>query len=563
MRGGHTSVERRPGGVPAAQAGHRILTCCHDTGPFLAHIVDGRWVKSTPIEPHLPVGHNAYAVRNRLDSPDRIRYPMKRVDFDSRRARNTRNRGRSQFVRISWDEALDLVARELQRVRQQYGPSGVLECPIGHQWIGSLHNGRAWSDRFFALLGNCSRITGNTSFTGWHPGGALTWGYGPVATNNAADILQNTRLIIHWASDVAVKRYGGYRQNYWLRRFKQAGIKQIVIDPYYSDTAALYGDEWMPILPETDEALMSAVAYVWITENRHDAQFLADHAIGFERFRDHVLGVTDKLPKTPQWAASVCRIDADRIRALACEWASQPTYVLCDYGGANRRHAAAQWSRMIITMQSLLGNIGRPGRGLGGLKYNTRGRGQKGIPEILTPLARPAGQTIRHAQFADAILNPPVRWTTVDSSNQITEHHYPREDSAPVKLVAFMSGSGSFLNQIPGTPDHVRALQSSEIEFVYCHAGWWHAAPKHSDLILPIRHVGERDDIVTWENYTVYSHTLVEPAGEARNDLDILSALAERIGFGGEFTTHKTSEQWLREIHDRLGLQIRFSFINI
>jgi trimethylamine-N-oxide reductase (cytochrome c) len=538
--------------------GRRVVTCCHDTGPFLAHVVDGRWVRSTPLEPNLPVGHNAYAVRNRIESPDRIRYPMKRADFDPRGARNTRGRGSSPYVRISWDEALDLVARELERVRSRFGPSAICLSPISHQWLAGLHSGREWSNRFFSLLGDCTRMVGGTSFTGWQPGGELVWGLGFAATNNAVDLLKNTRLIIHWASDVAVKRYNGYRQNEWLRRFKEAGIRQIVLDPYFNDTAALYGDQWIPILPETDEALMCAIAHLWIAESLYDREFVARCTVGFEEFRSYVLGESDGTPKTPRWAAPICGVPEQTIRRLAREWASEPTYVLCDYGGANRRHAAAEWSRMIVTMQALAGNIGRPGRGLGGLKFATRGDEQRGIPRLLPVAATAEGQTIRHGQFADAVLNPPIRWSTVNGAGRIEEKRYPLEGCSPIRMMAFMSESGWFLNQVPGTDDHVRAIGSPQIEFVYCHAAWWHAAPKFSDVILPVRHTGERDDIVAWENYTVYSHAVVEPEGEPRNDMEILADLAERLGFGEELTMGKTAEQWLRVLHADLELPLSF-----
>jgi len=131
----------------------RVLTCCHDTRPFYAHIVDGVWVKSTPIKPNLPVGHNAYAVRNRVNSPDRIRHPMKRVDFDPDGERNPQNRGRSLFERISWEEALNIVAGELNRVREAYGASAICHSHVSHQWKGSLHRNTDWADRFFPLLG--------------------------------------------------------------------------------------------------------------------------------------------------------------------------------------------------------------------------------------------------------------------------------------------------------------------------------------------------------------------------------------------------------------------------
>jgi trimethylamine-N-oxide reductase (cytochrome c) len=372
-------------------------------------------------------------------------------------------------------------------------------------------------------------------------------------------MLQNTKLIIHWASDLAAKRYNSHRQNYWLRRFKEAGIRQIVIDPYFNDTAALYGDEWIPVLPETDEALMAAIAYVWVTEDLVDKRFVETHTVGFDDFRDYVLGTSDGVPKTPTWAEHLCGVDDERIRELAHEWASEPTYVISDYGGANRRQGAAQWVRMLVTMQALLGNIGRPGRGLGLLSFDIRGKGQKGIPSLFPDAENHYRQFIRHAQFLEAIRDSATRWTTVSiPQGEIKEMRYPEEGCSRIKLIAFLSESGWILNQIPGVGSSLEGLQSPEIEFAYCHAAWWHSAPRFSDIILPVRHVGERDDIVEWENYTVYSHAIVEPAGEPKNDLDILIELAKRLGFEKELTLGKTPEQWLREIY--AGLELPFSF---
>jgi trimethylamine-N-oxide reductase (cytochrome c) len=537
----------------------KVLTCCHDTGPFLAHIIDGIWIKSTPIKQNLPVGHNAYAVRNRVYSPDRIRYPMKRVDFDLKGDRNTKNRGKSRFIRISWEEALDIVAIELNRIRETYGSSAICHSPVSHQWLGTLHRNTEWANRFFPLLGGCTKVVGGTSWTGWQPGGPLVWGLPITSTNNAADLLQNTKFIIHWSSDVAVKRYKGYRQNIWLRKFRDAGIKQVVIDPYFNDTAAIYGDEWIPILPETDEALMLAIAYVWITKNLHDERFISTHTVGFKQFKNYVLGVSNGVLKTPEWAARICGVNEEKIRELAHEWAAKSTYIVCDYGGANRRYGAASWTRMIITMQALLGNLGRPGRGAGLLSYNTRGKDQKGVSAIFPNIKNPYSQYIRHAQFFEALSDQPVQWTTaVMPLGEIKKMHYPAVGCSKIKLVAFMSGSGWFLNQIPGTKNHIQAIQSPEMEFIYCHAAWWHSAPKFADIILPIRHIGERDDIVQWENYAVYSHSVAEPLGEPKNDIDIFIELAKRLGFEKELSMGKKPEEWLREIYAKFEIPLSF-----
>lgn len=568
--------------LTSATAQEVLLTCCHDTGPFMAHVVDGVWRRSTPLKPNLPVFHNAYAVRDRLYSPGRIRYPMKRVDFDSKGERNTQNRGRSGFVRITWEEALDTVAAELKRITDKYGPSAVLLSPVTHQWAGAIHSTGGFmgppfyapdsglASRFFSLLGGATAVAGDTSWTGWTGGGPLSYGYAVTATNNSVDLLQNTKLIIHWATNTAVTipdiemQTAGYRRNIWLRRFKDAGIKQIVIDPYFNETAALYADQWLPILPETDEAMMLAIAYVWMKEDLYDKDFVASHTVGFEKFRDYVLGVSDSVPKTPEWAAKICdpggNVTADTVRELAHEWASEPAYVICQMGGANRRNNASSFARMIVTMQALLGNMGRPGRGLGYLQIPNTGKDQTPTPwnGMMPPAPNPVTQYIRHAQFSDAILKPPITWTSVELDGTISKLEYPAEGYSEVKLLAFMSGSGYFFNQTPGTNDHVRALQSQKLEFVYCHAPWWEAAAKFADIVFPVKHVGERDNIMTWENYTVYSHTVATPAGEPKNDFEVFVELAKRLGFDAELTLNKTIDEWLQDAYAQLGVPLAF-----
>ena len=137
------------------------------------------------------------------------------------------------------------------------------------------------------------------------------------ASNNAADILANSKVIIHWSSDPAVRTYNQYSMNIALQQYKAAGIKQIFIDPTFNDSAAVYGDQWIPIIPGTDEAMMAAIAYVWLTQNTYNQAFPSKYTYGFSQFQAYVLGTTDGTPKTAQWAAGICGVDAATITALA------------------------------------------------------------------------------------------------------------------------------------------------------------------------------------------------------------------------------------------------------
>ena len=556
-----------------------VIPYCDASGPYNAHLVNGVWTRSTPLKPNLPLGMAAFLLRNKLYSPSRVTYPMQRVDFDPAGNRNPQNRGKSGYVRISWDQALSTITNELQRVKNTYGNSAILTVPASNPWHGALHVSMGlwgppwtmlnagWAGQFFSLLGGATTIEGDTSLGGWTTAGPLTYGYQWTwDTNNIDDVLQNSKLVIHWSTDKV--RCGGSTgfgtesagMSLWLRRLKNAGIKQIIIDPYFNDTAAVYGDQWIPIIPETDEALMAAVAYTWITQNLVNSSYINTYTVGFQQFSDYITGNSDGVPKTSQWAAGICGIDADTITTLALEWASMPTYVVTFWGGANRRNNATNWVRMIVTLQALLGYIGVPGTGFGNLFATDSGVGQ--IPvgwsgNNYTGVNNPVAQTIRGEQIPDAILNGETSWVSVMSDGTIQQRSYPLPGNSQVHLIGWTSGTGRFLNQLPGTPGYVSAVQSPNIEFTFALVPFYEPSAIYSDVILPVKLVGERDDIFSWENYVVYSNALVQPTGEPMNDMDIFIALANQLGIG-DMSKGMTADQWLQSIFT--GLDVPMSY---
>jgi trimethylamine-N-oxide reductase (cytochrome c) len=548
-----------------------LMTSIADGGPFYAVIKNGSWVKSAPIKPNLPVAANTFLARQRNFAADRVRYPMKRVDFDPSGNRNTQNRGKSGFVRISWDEALDMVANELKRIKDQYGPAAVCEASILHQWVGSLHqcggsyllyppgeSHSGWASRFWTLYGGCTDLCGGNSNPANQAGGPITWGRTATwTTNSYADVLANSKLILYWAVDYGLKSYSSYSQNYYLKQLQLAGKKQIVIDPFYNDTAAAYGCEWMSIVPNTDEAMMVAIAYVWFTESLIDEAFAKSHTVGFDEFKSYVLGVSDGVQKTPEWAEQICGVSADRIRNLAHEWVSGPTFIVHSVGGANRRDNGTEWCRLLVVLQTISGNIGLPGGGHGGLSFDTRPSTMKSfgsIPAMKTPLQ----QHIFHVFLNDAINNPPITWNSIGTDGEIYEYTYPKPGLPEIRALACNGGTGFTLNQNPGTPRHIAAVQNQKIEFVYVLTPWWHTAAKYSDVVLPARYIGERDDLVQWENLSIFMHTVCEPVPEARNDMDIFTGLAERLGFADKLTEGKSADQWLREFYDAGNVPMTF-----
>ena len=140
--------------------------------------------------------------------------------------------------------------------------------------------------------------------------------YGSVMVGHSRDDLLNSRLIIMWGWDPA-RMISGTNTMFHLIRAKEAGAKVIGIDPRYHDSAATLADQWVPIRPGSDTAMMVSMAYVMITENLQDQKFLDQYTVGFDKFRDYVLGREDGIEKTPEWAEQITGVAAATIKALS------------------------------------------------------------------------------------------------------------------------------------------------------------------------------------------------------------------------------------------------------
>ena len=168
--------------------------------------------------------------RARVYSDERILYPMKRVDFDPNGERNPQNRGKSGYERISWDEALDLVAGEMKRIRAEYGPEAITSRASSHHNWGNLgYRSAAWA-RFFNLIGFTDILDNPDSWEGWHWGATHAYGFfwrlgNPEHYDLLEDALRNTELIIHWGNDPDSTHgiYGGNESAMWRLWLKELG----------------------------------------------------------------------------------------------------------------------------------------------------------------------------------------------------------------------------------------------------------------------------------------------------------------------------------------------------
>src|SRR4030042_711894 len=283
------------------------------------------------------------AYRQRVYAPDRLLYPLKRVG----------QRGEGRFERISWDEALDTVAGELKRIRDTYGAASIILAQMTGD-VCSLNNFGAM-DRLLCMAGGYTSPWGVTSFQAGVYASLVTYGTW-FASNNRDDLL-NSRLIIMWGWDPA-NTITGTNTCWYLARAREAGARIVSVDPRHTDSAAVLADHWIPIRPGTDTAMLIAMAHVMIKEKLYDEAFIATYTVGFDRFKDYVMGSVDGVPKTPAWAEAITGVSSGTIEQLAREYAATRPAALMTGIAPGRTAYGEQYHRAAITLAAMTGNAG-------------------------------------------------------------------------------------------------------------------------------------------------------------------------------------------------------------
>ena len=285
----------------------------------------------------------AYAWRKTIYHPDRARYPMKRVG----------ERGQRTFVRISWDEALNTIVDRTREIGQEYGPYCVLgELPV-LQWVGpwgfltwgeSSHCGFTLPD--LVTLGYCQGSLDVTDFE----------------RHEYTDIF-NTKLMLWFGGNPAVCEATAY----WVMLAKERGIPIIIVDPFYSVSAEVYADQWIPIRPGTDLAMLLAMANVLFKENLYDTNYV-DRFVeptGFQKWREYILGQTGgpdgRVDRSPEWAEKICGVPAETIRHLTRLYASAKPCYFKLHRSATRQLYGENAGRAAIYLQAMTGNLGVSG----------------------------------------------------------------------------------------------------------------------------------------------------------------------------------------------------------
>jgi anaerobic selenocysteine-containing dehydrogenase len=555
--------------------------------------------------------------KNRVYSPNRVLYPMKRVDWDPKGERNPQNRGKSGYVRISWDEAADLVASEIRRVVDTYGISAILSQSDGHAETRIVHSAHGCSKTLLDLLGDCTwQLRNADSWEGWYWGAKHVWGCEPVGeqmtqSNLFPDIAEHSEMLLFWGCDPETTTWGFVGQLpsrlcYW---FKDLGIKQVYVCPDLNYGAAVHADKWIPIRPNTDAALQFAIAYVWITEGTYDKEYVATHVVGFDKIEDYVLGKEDGVPKTPAWAAEITGIPSRTIKALARQWAKKATSIAHSNGGCYIRgaysHEPARMEVVLLGMQGL----GGPGRHqvkmiewgvFGGEKPSKTGAmtwdGTGDLHNPPQPRAevypvvmaantgwRPgaAGYEVSGTEpdyipkpiipkdlVHDALNNGSASWYGMTTcrmlkEDQFVKYSYPMEGCSRIRMI--WTDTPCWITCWNDSNSYIKGLRQPEIECIVAEHPWMENDCQFADLVLPVSTKLETDDIsadVLSGQFSAlfYDAKAIEARGESKSDYEVSCFIAEKMGLLEQHTRGATVPDLIKRGFDNSGVQDRVTY---
>ncbi|NJD59879.1 MAG: dimethyl sulfoxide reductase subunit A, partial [Anaerolineae bacterium] len=519
-------VSRIRVGCPAHNCGGRCL--------LIAHVENGRITRldtddrpDSLAAPQLRACARGRAYLRRQYHPDRLQFPLKRVG----------ERGAGQFVRCSWEEAITMLAGELERVKAKYG-NEALFVPYGTGSYNQL-NGSHTARRLMNLFGGCLGIYNSYSW------GAINIAtptvYGTLVTGNQRQDWLNSRYIIMWGWNPAEMR-DGTNSDYFVKLAHQNGARVVCIDPRHSLSAASLADEWIPIRPGTDVAMMSAMVYVMLTEGLYDADFVRTHCMGWdgsqmppgaeqaESYSEYLLGSRDGFPKTPEWAEAITAVPAATITRIAREYATIKPGVLYQGYGMQRRAYGEQVVRAGCVLAAITGNLGIRGGWASGLGTQAPDGGP--FWTVFPTGANPVKASIPVFLWSEAVLRGHEMTATdgVIGANQL---------KTDIKLI-YAVATNCLINQ-HGDVNRSAAIIRDEkkVEFFAVQDNFLTPTAKFADLVLPACTQFETwglEDGWKYGDEVILQPKLVEPLGECKSDYRICADLAERLGFGDAYT---------------------------
>jgi anaerobic dimethyl sulfoxide reductase subunit A len=507
------------------------------------------------------------SIRRTVTAADRLKYPMKRKSWQPGGGDNVNGqlRGVDDWERITWDEAIKYIADEYRRIMDTYGPRAFLATGQDER---KMTGGKIGSG-ILNMLGGCLTTFGEQSDGGAPVPSFLMWGFYDSGLTNGIDRMaqRHTKLQVLWGFNSGWCQSAGDQYNL-LTAKKQADTKVILIDVWFNPTAQSYVDQWIPIRPSTDGALMEALAYEMITNNLVDQDFLDRCTVGFdadhmpadakinENFKDYILGTYDGLPKTPEWASPITGVPVETIKQLAQEMGTVKPMSLKGARGLTRCYYGNRVAQLFYTIGWMTGNLGAVGTD------NALLTGTFGTKNGKS-LVRRGGNSWRYPKnpiCSEPRASDETTFGGFDASREygiaFTEWHKaiidgeytlpnPRNEKRSCDIKCIMcENARNGTNAQTGNYLSVEAYR--KVEFVVHQEMYMKVGPMYSDIVLPAKAHPEiefslRNSQVP-EAFIMGTNALPQYY-ETKDDIEIYFLLCDALGFGEDIAPRTTIKQ--------------------
>ena len=536
-------------------------------GAVRAKVINGKLAEIKPFEFDKHPTEMIQGIKGILYGESRVRYPMVRLDWLKHREKSDRlQRGDNRFVRVSWDEALDLFYQELERIQQNYGPWALHTANVGWRSSGQFHSCGNHMIRAIAMHGHSVGTVGDYSTGAGQTILPYVLGSTEVYSQGTSweIILKETENLIFWANDPIknlqvgwnCETHEAYAYFEQLKeKVKNNAIKVVCVDPVKSKTQNYLGCDHFYVNPQADMPFMLAIAHTLYTENLYDKAFLDVYTLGFEKFVPYLLGETeDKIAKTPEWAAPICGVSAEKIREFARMLAGKRTQLIFGWAIQRQQHGEQPYW-MGAVLAAMLGQIGLAGGGISyAHHYSSVGVSSSGasmpgsFPSNLDEGQTPKYNNKDYQGYSEVI---PVARTTdaLLHAGETIDYNGKKITYAPYKMAIF-SGCNQWSRQ-----SQLNKMKQAfqKLETVVSLNYSWTATCRFSDIVLPACTPFERNDIDAYGSYSnrgvLAMHKLVEPMYEARSDFEIFKGLCERFGKAEEYCRGMDEMEWVERLY--------------
>ncbi|MDX1808840.1 MAG: molybdopterin-dependent oxidoreductase [Sulfurospirillaceae bacterium] len=517
-------------------------------GAFYAFVQDGKILDIVPQEPDDRPGMMK-ALVDRNYSNSRVKYPYVRKSFLEGKANHKEYRGNDEFIRVSWDKALDLVTRELKKTHRDNIYNGTTDgwahpglvnyCPtIAGRFFNIVKGGSVNSDGDYsvgAALRTNPTIVGDIEV------------YSLQTTHE--QILANTKVYVMWGADLFKDNkidfaVANRKNDEYFLKYKKSNIKFISIDPIKTQTAKMFDAECIAIRPNTDVALMLGMMHHLYKTKKYDKKFIDKYTDGFEQFVPYLTGKTDGIAKTPEWAEKITEISASKIKELADLFVSTRTFIAGNWALQRAHHGEqAQWG--IITLASMIGQIGLPGGGFGfSMHYGGGGQAAAGK-------AGPGGFSQGRNRVSAIIPASRINETLLHPGKEI-DFTGEKIKLPKIKLM-YVAGANNVGHQ-QNVNELIEGLKT--LDTLIVQDPWWTPTAKMADIVLPSTTTLERDDISllsgSYSGDKIYAmRKVVDNPYEAKDDYEIYSLLAKRFSQKkyDKFTGGKTAMEHIKSFY--------------